>query len=388
MQRGEISTNEIGTNTINPQLGLFNLQQKKKPYDVRIKNFNPNEPKIKQNVKYSAKQNFRKYKSNIEPNLRSKIMIDEEDDMVNKIKKAFGMETTSKRNFTQTETNSLSSQGLGEINPRLADDDSEVRRYEDIIDYIFTQYNVYTQNERMTGQEAEEWVKEEFKKNGLSKDDVERIGNKIAMKRDRETQDQKEKRGQKTAEEFVNLLNEMQKTLPKKIQSPNEEESLESDVFGDLTTEDMDEVLAAPIQLFKAPEEDVGGDVLVAEEEGGEKGTEAEGEGEIEEKDEAEVEAEDLEEEPASPVSRGATTASQLTTEAAREAALTATGAFRGTPGRKPSTDPEKVAKRAEKIDKEEKKIKDAALKKALEDEEKAKEAKRLRAKYSKSAKE
>lgn len=369
MQRGEISTNEIGTNTINPQLGLFNLQQKKKPYDVRIKNFNPNEPKIKQNVKYSAKQNFRKYKSNIEPNLRSKIMIDEEDDMVNKIKKAFGIETTSKRNFTQTETNSLSSQGLGEINPRLADDDSEVRRYEDIIDYIFTQYNVYTQNERMTGQEAEEWVKEEFKKNGLSKDDVERIAAKMQTKRERETEEQKEKRGYKDAEEYLKVLNEMQKTIPRK------EEILKEDVFGDLTTEDMDEVLAAPIQLFKAPEEDVGGDVLVAEEE-------------IEENDEAEVEAEDLEEEPASPVSRGATTASQLTTEAAREAALTATGAFRGTPGRKPSTDPEKVAKRAEKIDKEEKKIKDAALKKALEDEEKAKEAKRLRAKYSKSAKE
>jgi hypothetical protein len=89
--------------------------------------------------------------------------------------------------------------------------------------------------------------------------------------------------------------------------------------------------------------------------------------------EEAEVEAADLEEEPASPVSRGATTASLITTEAARESALTATGEFRGTPGRKPSTDPEKVAKKAAKIDKEEKRIKDEAMRKALEEEEAAK---------------
>jgi hypothetical protein len=59
-------------------------------------------------------------------------MIDEEDDMVNKIKKAFGLETTSKRNFTQTETYPLSSQGLGLIEPRLADDDEEVNRYSNV----------------------------------------------------------------------------------------------------------------------------------------------------------------------------------------------------------------------------------------------------------------
>jgi hypothetical protein len=369
MERGEITTNDIGTNTINPQLGLFNLQQKKKPYDVKIKNFNRNEPKIKQNVKYSAKQNFRKYKSNIEPNLRSKIMIDEEDDMVNKIKKAFGIETTSKRNFTQTETYPLSSQGLGLIEPRLADDDEEVNRYADIFSNISRRGMLQMSRNKMTDEEVEEWAAQEFKNLGLglSLSDVERIQKKIEAKRASETQEKREDRERRDQDEFNKLIEE---------ETKKNDESLSEDAFGDLTKDDMDEVLAAPVELFKPPEGEVGEDVLLADE----------GEAGDEEDDDAEVEAADIEEEPASPVSRGATTASMITTEAAREAALTATGEFRSTPGRKPSTDPDKVAKRAEKIDREEKKLKAEAKAKA-EAEAAAEEAAKPKAKTSKSSK-
>ena len=77
-----------GTNT-NPfsQVGIINKETKKKPYDVKIKNNNPNEPKVNINMKYSNKQKYRRYKTKIEPKLNDKIMIDEEDDIVNTIKK-------------------------------------------------------------------------------------------------------------------------------------------------------------------------------------------------------------------------------------------------------------------------------------------------------------
>jgi hypothetical protein len=238
MERGELTTREIGTNTINPQLGLFNLQQKKKPYDVKIKNFNPKEPKVKQNIKYSAKQNYRKYKSNVEPNLRSKIMIDEEDDMVNKIKKAFGMETTSKRNFTQTETNPLSSQGLGLIEPRLADDDGEVNRYAGIIENITRRAMFKVDRDEMTQDDAQEWMIEEFRRKGLSLSDVERIGNKIRTKRAGLTEEEREKQSLMDAEEYVKLMNE---------RTPEISETLESEVFGDLTRDSMGENLGTPV---------------------------------------------------------------------------------------------------------------------------------------------
>ena len=44
-------------------IGIVNLEQKKKPHNVTIRNYNKNEPKIKANTKYSAKQSFRRYKS-------------------------------------------------------------------------------------------------------------------------------------------------------------------------------------------------------------------------------------------------------------------------------------------------------------------------------------
>jgi len=68
---------------------LLNLkEEKKKPYNITIKN-NRNEPKVKENVRYSAKQNYRIYKSKIEPKLHNKIKIDEEDDIVSAIRQEF-----------------------------------------------------------------------------------------------------------------------------------------------------------------------------------------------------------------------------------------------------------------------------------------------------------
>ena len=84
----------------------------------------------------------------------------------------------------------------------------------------------------------------------------------------------------------------------------------------------------------------------------------------------------DEEEEPPSPVSRGVSTkASALTTEPAGDAELTLTGAIKKTPGRKPSTDPAVIARRQKRMEKEEARIKETALRKALEEEAKEKGA-------------
>ena len=81
-------TETTGTNTLPvSNIGIVNLEQKKKPHDINIKNYNPNEPKIKSNIKYSGKQSFRGYKTKTEPNLHNKIEINEDDDIVNKLKK-------------------------------------------------------------------------------------------------------------------------------------------------------------------------------------------------------------------------------------------------------------------------------------------------------------
>ncbi len=103
-----METAEFGTNT-NPNtmnnIALLNSKIKKKPHNITIKNFNPNEPKIKSNMKYSDKQNYRRYKTKIEPKLHNKIMIDEEDDLVAKIRKEFGItDTDKKKNYSEVET--------------------------------------------------------------------------------------------------------------------------------------------------------------------------------------------------------------------------------------------------------------------------------------------
>ena len=98
---------DAATNTFN-QIGIINTDKtKKKPYDVKIKNNNPNEPKVNINMKYSDKQKYRRYKTKTEPKLFSKIMIDEEDDIVNTIKKAFGMENKKNTNMTNVETSGV-----------------------------------------------------------------------------------------------------------------------------------------------------------------------------------------------------------------------------------------------------------------------------------------
>ena len=94
------------TNTLPvSNIGIVNLEQKKKPHNVNIKNYNPKEPKIKSNIKYSGKQSFRRYKTKTEPNLHSKIEINEDDDIVNKIKEAFGLKPNKENtNFTDVIT--------------------------------------------------------------------------------------------------------------------------------------------------------------------------------------------------------------------------------------------------------------------------------------------
>ena len=94
MQNDEPKINPVGN------VGIVNLEQKKKPHNVNIRNHNPHEPKIKANTKYSAKQSFRKYKTNKEPNLLNKIQVNEDDDIVNKIKEAFGIKPNNTEGYT------------------------------------------------------------------------------------------------------------------------------------------------------------------------------------------------------------------------------------------------------------------------------------------------
>jgi hypothetical protein len=96
------------TNTFN-QIGIINTDKtKKKPYDVKIKNNNPNEPKLrKSQILYSDKQNYRRYKTKIEPKLFSKIMVDDEEDLIAKIRKEFGIEDKTRKNYSEAETSGV-----------------------------------------------------------------------------------------------------------------------------------------------------------------------------------------------------------------------------------------------------------------------------------------
>jgi len=100
-----IATASADTNT-DPQkmINVINTEKKKKSHNITIKNYNPNEPKVYPNMKYTEKQNYRRYKTKTEPKLYSRIMIDEEDDIINTIKKAFGIEKENKRNISNVET--------------------------------------------------------------------------------------------------------------------------------------------------------------------------------------------------------------------------------------------------------------------------------------------
>jgi hypothetical protein len=99
-------TNTIGTDALPlNNIGLINSEQKKKPHNITIKNYNQNEPKRTPNMKYSDKQRYRRYKTKTEPNLLSKIQVNEDDDIINKIKAAFGIKTDDKgSNYSEPET--------------------------------------------------------------------------------------------------------------------------------------------------------------------------------------------------------------------------------------------------------------------------------------------
>ena len=86
----------------NPIVNLVNSETKKKPHNIQINN-NKKEPTVRPNVKYSDKQNFRRYKTKVEPKLHSKILINEEDDIVSKIKEAFGIKKPN-TNYQEVET--------------------------------------------------------------------------------------------------------------------------------------------------------------------------------------------------------------------------------------------------------------------------------------------
>jgi len=117
---------------------VLNPTEKKKPHNIQIKNFNPNEPKVKQSIKYTAKQNFRRYKTLKEPYLLSKIKIDEDAEMVNKIQEAFGIKPKAKPNYSDVKTAELpNSQGLAfapptvepKIRGSIFDDDGKDAEY-------------------------------------------------------------------------------------------------------------------------------------------------------------------------------------------------------------------------------------------------------------------
>ena len=72
----------------------------KKPHNITIKNFNPNEPKTrKSQLLHSVKKNYRGYKTKTEPNLLSEIMVDGEEDSIAKIRKEFGIDDETRKYY-------------------------------------------------------------------------------------------------------------------------------------------------------------------------------------------------------------------------------------------------------------------------------------------------
>jgi hypothetical protein len=100
-----IITNEKPQTNPAYNIGIINPEQKEKPHNVTIKNHNPHEPKIKANTKYSAKQSYRRYKTKKEPNLLNRIQVNEDDDIVSKIREAFGIAPDKPNtNYSEVET--------------------------------------------------------------------------------------------------------------------------------------------------------------------------------------------------------------------------------------------------------------------------------------------
>ena len=98
------ATKDAETNTANNNIGFINMKKKKKSHNITIKNFNPNEPTIRETkIQYSDKQKYRKYKTDIEPKLQEKIKVDEEDDLIDKIRKEFGIniKNNKQKNYSE-----------------------------------------------------------------------------------------------------------------------------------------------------------------------------------------------------------------------------------------------------------------------------------------------
>jgi len=171
------TTKEIGTNTNNPQIGLFNLKEKKKPHNVQIKNFNPNEPKIKQSIKYSAKQSYRRYKTIKEPFLHSKIMIDDNDEIVSKIQEALGIKPQAKRNYTYSITHANPhNQGYDYMPTSSGKDDDFIER---ILRDIAITGKRKIDSKELTEEEADNWASTVLRGHSISYDEAERVGDKV-----------------------------------------------------------------------------------------------------------------------------------------------------------------------------------------------------------------
>ena len=77
---------------------LFSGNPKRKPIDVKINNDVRKEPKISllKDAKYSEEQRFRRYKTKIEPRLKEKITMNEDDNIATRLKEIFGIKVDTK----------------------------------------------------------------------------------------------------------------------------------------------------------------------------------------------------------------------------------------------------------------------------------------------------
>ena len=159
---------------------VINSAEKKKPHNVQIKNFNPKEPKVKQSIKYSAKQSYRRYKTIKEPYLHSKIMVDDGDDMVSKIQEAFGIKPKAKPNYTDSQTHANPhNAGLDYMPPSEGTNDDFIER---ILYEIAKTGRNKIDNREMTKDDAQTWAENVLKKHNISEADVNRVGTKVDKK--------------------------------------------------------------------------------------------------------------------------------------------------------------------------------------------------------------
>jgi hypothetical protein len=156
----EVSVGTVGTQTNNDNFGIINLQKtKKKPYDIAFSN-NRKEPKIKPDIKYTAKQRFRQFKTKVQPNVYKRVMVDEEDDMVNKIREAFGLNAIKKnKNYQEVET--APNPYYNEPQPKIIYEDQNKK--DDVSDILIDDFEALTLQEvprRGIARQSEEEIEE------------------------------------------------------------------------------------------------------------------------------------------------------------------------------------------------------------------------------------